>query len=98
MTNIVNFRTRSYAKSRKRASGASALLASIARGLDEIRRTEFKSKEELQQALFFIELSTLHLRHFIGHVKNDESRARMLAQANRIEELAREAARKAAAL
>jgi len=74
------------------------LLATVARGLKEIGRTEFKSKEDLQQALLFIALSNAHLRQFVGHIRDDEGRARMIAQTDRIEELVGDAARKAVAL
>jgi hypothetical protein len=98
MTNIANFRTRSSNKMRKQSAGAAALLASLARGLDQIGQADFKSKEDIQQALFFIALSNAHMRRFIGQIKDDESRARMLAQTNRIEELVEDAGRRAAAL
>lgn len=97
MTNVVNFRTRS-SKTRNQSSGASPLLASVARGLEEIGRTEFKSKEDLQQALLFIALSNAHLRQFVSHIRDDEGRSRMLAKTDRIEELVADAGRKAAAL
>lgn len=98
MTNVVNFRTHRSTKARQRSSGASSLLATVARGLDEIGRTDFKSKEDLQQALLFIALSNAHLREFVGHIKDDEGRARMIAQTDRIEELVEHAERKASAL
>ena len=98
MTNIVNFRTRPSAKSRTQITSVSPLLASLARGLDQLGQTAFKSKDDLQEALFFLALSNLHMRHFISHIKDDESRTRMLAQTNRIEELVEDAGRKAAAL
>jgi hypothetical protein len=98
MTNIVNFRTRTSAKSQTRIASVSPLLASLARGLDQIGQTEFKSKEDLQGALFFLALSNLHVRHFIGHITDDECRTRMLDQTNRIDELVEDAGRKAAAL
>ena len=98
MTNIVNFRTHSSTKARKQSSGASPLLAAVARGLDQIGQTEFKSKEDLQEALFFLALTNLHIRHFITHINDDESRSRMLAETNRIDELVEDAGRKAAVL
>lgn len=97
MTVIVNFRPRSSNK-RKQNAGAPALLASLQCGLDEIGRIDFKNKEDIQQALAFIALSSVHMRHLIDLIKDDESRARMLAQTNRIDELVEEAGRKAAAL
>ncbi len=98
MTNIVNFRNRSSTKARTQIRSASPLLLSLARGLDQIGQTGLKSKEDIQQALYFLALSNLHMRHFIGHIKDDEGRARMLAQTDRIEELVEDAERRAAAL
>ena len=98
MTNIVNFRSRSSTNARKQIRSASPLLLSLARGLDQIGQTDLKSKEDIQEALLFLALSNLHMRHFIGLIKDDEGRARMLAQTNRIEELVEDAGRKAAAL
>lgn len=98
MTNIVNVTTRSSAKSQKQIRSASPLLVSLARGRDQIGQTEFKSKEDIQEALFFLALSNLQIRHFIGHITDDESRTRMFAHANRIDELVEDAGRKAAAL
>ena len=98
MTNIVNFRTYSSTKALKQSEGAAALLATVAHGLLQIGQNELKSKEDLQQALLFIALSNAHLRHFVGHIKDDEGRARMIAQTDRIEELVEDAARKAVAL
>jgi hypothetical protein len=98
MTNIVKLRTHSSIKARKQIASASPLLASLARGLDQIGQSGLKSKEDIQEALFFLALSNLHMRHFISHIKDDESRARMLAQTNRIEELVEDAGRRAAAL
>lgn len=98
MTNIVNFRTRSSTKARRRSAGASAVLATVACGLTEIGRTEFKSKEDLQQALLFIAQSNARLRQFVDHINDNEGRARMIAQTDRIDELVEDAGRKAAAL
>ncbi|MFO1110428.1 MAG: hypothetical protein U1E61_14675 [Bradyrhizobium sp.] len=98
MTNIVNFRTHSFTKARKQSAGASALLATVECGLNRIGQAELKSKEDLQQALLFIALSNAHLRQFVGHIKDDVSRARMMAQTDRIEQLVEDAGRKAAAL
>lgn len=83
---------------RQQSADAAVLLATVARGLNKIGATDFKCKEELQQALYFIALSNVHLRHFIDQIKDDESRTRMLARTNRIEELVEAAERKAAAL
>jgi hypothetical protein len=98
MTNIVNFRTYSSTKARKQSERAAALLATVAHGLIQIGQTELKSKKDLQQALLFIALSNAQLRQFAGHVRDDEGRARMMAQTDRIEELVEDAGRKAAAL
>ena len=98
MTNIVNFRARTSAKLQTRIARGSPLLASLARGLDQIGQTKFQSKKDLQEALFFLALSNLQVRHFISYIKDDESRTRMLAQTNRIEELVEDAGRRAAAL
>lgn len=98
MTTIVNFKTLSSNKMRKQSTDAATLLASLARGLNQIGQTDFKSKDDIQQALFFIAASNLQLRIFIDQIKDDEGRARMLAQTNRIEELVEQAGRKAAAL
>jgi hypothetical protein len=97
MTTIVNFETRSSNKMGKQNAGSPAL-ASLASELVRIGQTDFKSKEDIQKALCLIALSNAHVRHFIGQIKDDESRARMLAQANRIEELIEDAGRRAAAL
>lgn len=98
MTNIVNFRPQAPTEARRLRDGASAVLATVVRGLDQIRQADLKSKEDLQQALLFIALSNAQLREFVGHIKDDESRARMTAQTDRIEELVEDAGRKAAAL
>lgn len=98
MTNVVNFRTHSLIKARQQSSAASPLLDIVTRGLNEIGRTEFKTKDDLEQALLFIALSNEHLRHLISHITNDESRAGMLARTDRIERLVKDAGRKAATL
>jgi hypothetical protein len=98
MTNIVNFTTYSSTKARKQSERAAALLATVAHGLLQIGQTELKSKEDLQQALLFIALSNVHLRQFVGHIRDNKGRARMIAQTDRIEELVEDAGRKAAAL
>ena len=98
MTNIVNLTTYSSTKARKQSERAAALLATVAHGLLQIGQTELKSKEDLQQALLFIALSNAHLRQFVGHIRDNEGRARMIAQTDRIEELVEDAGRKAAAL
>jgi len=54
MTTIVKLRTRSANKISKQSAGAAALLASLSRGLDLTAQADFKSKEDLQQALYFI--------------------------------------------
>src|SRR5262245_49176907 len=92
MTNIVNFRTLSEA--RKESADAAAVLIAVARGLDEIGAIDFKSEEDIQQALSFIALSNLHLRHLVGQIKDDGSRARMLAETSRIDELVEDAGKK----
>src|SRR5262245_38414033 len=96
MTNIVSFRT--HSEVRNEGADASALLISVARGLDEIGAIDFKSKEKIQLALAFIALSNLRLRHLVGQIKDDGSRARMLAETSRIDELVEDAGKRAAAL
>lgn len=97
MTNIVNFNFRAHA-ARKRSADAVEMLATVERGLAQIGRADLKSKEDLKQALLFIGLSNARLREFVGHIKDDEGRARMTAQTKRIEELVEDAGRKAEAL
>lgn len=98
MTTVVKFRARSANKISNQSAGAATLLASLSQGLDLIGQTDFKSKEEIRQALYFLALSNLHLRHFVDQIKNEKSRARILAQTNRIRELVEDADRRAAVL
>lgn len=98
MTNKVNFRSPSSNKTCDQKARASALLARLAHGLGQIGQRQFKNKEDIQHALFFIAISKEHMRHFIGQIKNEESRVRLSAEIDSIEQLLKDIGRKAAAL
>lgn len=98
MTNIVNFRGPSSDKTRNQNARASALLARLAHGLGQIGQRQLKNREDIQHALFFIAISKEHLRHFISQIKNEESRVRLSAEIDSIEQLLKDIGRKAAAL
>jgi hypothetical protein len=98
MTNILNFRSPSSNKTRNQNARASVMLARLAHELGQIGHGQFKNKEEIQHALSLIAISKEHMRHFIGQIKNEESRVRLSAEIDSIEQLLKDIGRRAATL
>lgn len=98
MTCILNFSTSSAAKIRKQHASAQTLLASLARGLNQIGRTEFKNKKDIQRVLLLIAISNLHMRTLVDQIECEETRARTIAQLDYIEERVEDVGKRAAIL
>lgn len=64
----------------------------------QIDRTQFVSKECVQQALVLLVQSSERTQQIIGQIQDEEVRMRLMAHADKIRELVEEAGRRAAEL
>lgn len=75
-----------------------AALAGLAAQVAEIGLMPLGTKQDMQEALFLLEMSNAQARELIGAIDDPESRTRLLAHSERISELVAIARRKAAAI
>lgn len=80
------------------ASDPLAALAGLAAHVAEIGLMPLGTRQDMQEALFLLEMSNARARELIGAIDDPESRARLLAHSERISELVAIARRKAAAI
>lgn len=73
-------------------------LNSIVARITRVCRIQLITRNDMQEAIFVLKLSNAHARQLIGRIADPETRARLTAHSERIEQLVEIAGRKAAAL